>query len=528
MAALRKRKLRVEKPFAVMMPDLETARRFCAVSDVEAELLTSKERPIVVLQRLPRTEIVPEIAPGQNTLGVMLPYTPLHYLLLEEEQGFPPALVMTSGNLSEEPIATHNQEARQRLAPLADAFLMHNRDIHTRCDDSVMRTLTRRGESQLVPLRRSRGYAPYPVHLPWETTPILAAGGELKNTFCLTRENYAFLSHHIGDLENYETLQAFRDGIAHIEQLFRIQPELLAYDLHPDYLATRYARQRGQEEGLQTIGVQHHHAHIAAGMAEHGLPPNQPVIGAAFDGTGYGPDGAIWGGELLICDYTKYERPLHLSYIPLPGGDKAVRQPARQALAWLDALGIEWRMDLPPVAFLSEQQRALLRQQIKTGVNAPLTSSMGRLFDAVAALIGVRQQVNYEAQAAIELEALVDPDCREHYPFQIDQDTIDPAPVFRAVVDDLHKRVPAPTMAARFHNAVAQMVLEGSLLLRQQYHISQVVLSGGVWQNMVLLKRALELLQKADFFVYTHTKVPANDGGLALGQAVIAHHSLND
>jgi len=523
---LRARKLRVEKPFAVMMPSLETVRKFCQVSKAEAALLTSRERPIVILERLPETAIVPEIAPRQNTLGVMLPYTPLHYLLMEEEEDFPPALVMTSGNLSEEPIATDNQEARQRLSSLADAFLMHNREIQTRCDDSVMRSIGSNGNAQQVPLRRSRGYAPYPVHLPWKLFPILAVGGELKNTFCLTRDRYAFLSHHIGDLENYETLQAFQSGIAHIEQLFRIHPEALAYDLHPDYMATRYAQQRGLNENLPAIGIQHHHGHIAACMAEHSLPEGEPVIGVAFDGTGYGTDGAIWGGEFLISDYKKFERALYLDYIPLPGGDKAVRQPARLALAWLDALGMEWQIDLPSVSFFKEQERDLLKQQIRSKVNAPLTSSMGRLFDAAAALSSVRQEVNYEAQAAIEFEALVDPQCRERYPFEIEEQIINPAGILHAVVEDTLAKLPINLIAAKFHNTIAHMVEEGCIQLRQRSAISQVVLSGGVWQNMVLLEKSRTLLEKVGFEVYTHHKVPANDGGLALGQAIIAYHSI--
>ena len=527
-AELRKRKLRVEKPFAVMMPSLEIVRQFCKVDEAEAELLTSRERPIVILERLPGTNIADEIAPGQHTLGVMLPYTPLHTLLFEQKEDFPPALVMTSGNISEEPIATDNQEARKRLSSLADAFLMHNRDIHTRCDDSVMRTLTFKQVSQRIPLRRSRGYTPYPVHLPWKVFPILAVGGELKNAFCLTRENYAFLSHHIGDLENYETLRAFQDGIAHIEQLFRIQPEAFAYDLHPDYLATRYVRERALKENLPAISTQHHHAHIASCMAENSLTGDRPVIGVSFDGTGFGLDGAIWGGEVLVCDYTKFDRMLHLEYIPLPGGDKAVRQPARQALAWLDALGIDWDVDLAAVAFLKEQERIILRQQLNAKVNAPLTSSMGRLFDAVAALAGVRQEVTYEAQAAIEFESLVDPDCQDEYDFQIETGIISPAPIIHAVVEDLKVQLPINRIAAKFHNTIARMVLESCYLLSKEIENTQVVLSGGVWQNMVLLNRTQQLLENANYEVYTHTKVPANDGGVALGQAVIAYHTINN
>jgi hydrogenase maturation protein HypF len=292
-------------------------------------------------------------------------------------------------------------------------------------------------------------------------------------------------------------------------------------------MATRYTLARGVQEDLQTIGIQHHHAHIAACMAENGLPGDEPVIGVSFDGTGYGEDDAIWGGEILVSDYMKFERALHLRYIPLPGGDKAVRQPARQALAWLDALDIEWADDFPSVAFLSEQERSLLHQQIKTQVNAPLTSSMGRLFDAVAALAGVRQEVNYEAQAAIEFETLVDPDCRESYPFEIKDEVINPGPMIRAIVADLRANTPTNKIAARFHNTIAQVVLESCTRIRQQEGLSQIALSGGVWQNMVLLTRTYSLLEAANFEVYTHTKVPANDGGLALGQAVIAYHTLS-
>jgi hydrogenase maturation protein HypF len=358
---LRKRKLRVDKPFALMMPDLETIEQHCTVSEAEIKLLRSVARPIVLLQRRPNSSIVKEIATGQDTVGVMLPYTPLHYLLLEKNEGFPPALVMTSGNLSEEPIATANEEARQRLASLADVFLMHNRDIHARCDDSVVRVF----EEEIYPIRRSRGYAPFPVKLPWDVPHLLATGSELKNTFCITNKNYAFLSHHIGDMENYETLQSFEQGVEHFERLFRVKPEAIAYDLHPNYLATKYALQRAERENLPAIGVQHHHAHIAACMAEHGLDGDSPVIGLAFDGTGYGEDGAIWGGEFLVADYESYQRPFHLEYFPLPGGDAAIKKPARTALALLWSLGLEWDEHLAPVNEFAGQERTLLRVQLE-------------------------------------------------------------------------------------------------------------------------------------------------------------------
>ena len=426
---LRTRKLRVDKPFALMMPDIETVERHCFVTNTERALLLSASRPIVLLNRRPDSPIARDCAPGQDTLGVMLPYTPLHYLILDrgpltedsvdEVIHRPPAtvLVMTSGNISEEPIATDNDEARERLASLADAFLMHDRDIHVRCDDSVVRVL----EEQVYPIRRSRGYSPFPVKLPFEAPPLLAVGPELKNTFCITNHGYAFLSHHIGDMENYETLQSFEQGIGHFQKLFRVKPEAIVYDLHPDYLSTRYALQRAGEENLPTIGVQHHHAHIAACMADHGLDGSHPVIGLAFDGTGYGDDGAIWGGEVLVADYNSYQRVSHLDYFPLPGGDAAIKKPARTALALLWALGLDWDPALAPVAGFCAEDRTTLRTQLERKINTPMTSSVGRLFDAAAALAGVRQSVNYEAQAAIEFEALADENESGMYLFQQEQ-----------------------------------------------------------------------------------------------------------
>jgi hydrogenase maturation protein HypF len=530
---LRNRKLRVDKPFAIMMPDLETVKQHCVVSDEEASLLESRERPIVLLERLPSSPIAEEVAPGQHTLGVMLPYTPLHYLLMEGADGFTQALVMTSGNLSEEPIATDNDEARVLLVGLADAFMMHEREIHTRCDDSVVRVIPGEGKAMraaevpgIYPLRRSRGYAPYPVKLQGNIPPLLATGAELKNTFCITRDNYAFLSHHIGDMENYETLRAFEDGVRHFEQLFRIQPEAIAYDLHPDYLATRYALARTEQEGLPAIGVQHHHAHAAACMADNGLAGDEPIIGVIFDGTGYGEDGAIWGGEFLIADYQGYERPYHLAYVPLPGGDKAIKEPARVALAWLNQAGLEWEEDLPPVKALSAEELKVLKQQIEAGVNTPPTSSMGRLFDGVAALAGVRQRVNYEAQAAIEFETMADPNEKGVYPYEIGEDILDPTPIIGVVVKDIREGTVASIISARFHNTIAVMVKQTCKKLRQQTKINTIALSGGVWQNMVLLQKTLKALRTEQFEVLIHSKVPANDGGLALGQAAIAGYRV--
>ncbi len=523
---LRRRKLRVDKPFAVMMPDIETVRRHCATSAAEEELLLSRARPIVLLRRRPKSTIARETAPGQNLIGVMLPYTPLHYLLLEPENDFPEALVMTSANLSEEPIAYTNDEARERLAALADALLLHNRDIHTRCDDSVMRVIAGADDREMVmPIRRSRGYAPFPVRLPRPSRPLLATGGELKNTFCLVRDDYAFLSHHIGDMANYETLRSFEEGTAHMERLFRVAPELIACDMHPDYMATRYAHERAQREGLPLVAVQHHHAHIAAGMAEHGLPMDRRVIGVAFDGTGYGEDGAIWGGEFLLAGYSDYERAAHLRYVPLPGGDRAVREPWRMALAHLHAAELPWDDDLAPVSFgrtRGPEALAALLNQIERGLNAPPTSSMGRLFDAAAALAGVRQTVNYEAQAAVEFEALADSDETGAYPLDYANGLIDPRPAWAALLRDRRDGVDIGRISARFHNGVAQMTRDVCRHLRDAHAVNEVVLSGGVWQNATLLRRTLQLLQNDGFTVYTHHLVPANDGGLALGQAMVA------
>ena len=532
---LRNRKLRVDKPFAIMMPDIESIENHCLVSGSERELLLSPARPIVLLKRKAESNIVREVAPNQDWIGVMLPYTPLHYLLFADKDPQFTALVMTSGNFSEEPIATGNDETRERLSRLADAFLMHNRAIHIRCDDSVVRIfddgpLTIDYEqSSLVhrplaiyPIRRSRGYSPFPVKLPMDAPQILAAGSELKNTFCITNRNYAFLSHHIGDMENYETLRSFEQGVEHFEKLFRVTPQAIAYDLHPNYLATRYALERAEREGIPAIGLQHHHAHIAACMAEHGLDGAQPVIGVAFDGTGYGEDAAIWGGEVLIADYKSYQRRFHLEYFPLPGGDAAIKKPARTALALLWSLGLDWDPDLSPVAGFSAEDQDTLRAQLEKKINSPRTSSMGRLFDAAAALAGVRQTVNYEGQAAIEFEALADPAEGGTYRFGLEQDQVRVRTAVEALIHDLSEGVSVSKISARFHNGLAASVLEICSRIRSETGIGEVALSGGVWQNITLLGRTLSLLKRDGFRVYLHREVPTNDGGLSLGQAVIA------
>ncbi len=523
---LRSRKHRWDKPFALMAADLAAVEALCDVSDSERALLTDRRRPIMLLRNKLSSPskkgaggegVALDVAPQQNTLGVMLPYTPQHHLLFANADYR--WLVMTSGNVSDEPIAYRDYDAFERLAPLADAFLVHDRDIHMRCDDSVMRVV--RGIE--VPLRRSRGYAPQPLPMSFEfTQPILAVGAHLKNTFCLGKGHYAFLSHHIGDLDNLETWQSFREGIEHFKRLFDIEPDVIAHDLHPDYLSTQWAISHHAKRSKIIIPVQHHHAHIASVLAEHGL--TGPVIGAAFDGTGYGTDETIWGGEFLVADLADFERVAHLAYVPLPGGEQAIHQPWRVAAAWLQKLyGDEW-LDWP-LDFsrkVDRQTWAVLRQMMGRGVNCPLTSSMGRLFDAVAALLGLRNEVRYEGQAAVELEAIADETVREGYEFDLHGPVADPTPVFNDLLSDLRSGRPTPVISARFHNAVAALVTTVCLRMRAERGLNTVALSGGVFQNAFLLARTLDLLSALEFETYINQRVPPNDGGIALGQAAVA------
>jgi len=524
-ATLRERKRRVDKPFAVMSLDVKTVRRYCEVSEGEAQLLEVPARPIVLLRRRPDSPIAREVAPGNNYTGVMLPYTPLHYLLLEgtgrNGAELPLALVMTSGNLSEEPIATGNEEALERLGHLADYFLLHNRDIYVRCDDSVTRLF--RGREAIM--RRSRGYAPFPVRLNLELEEVLACGAELKNTFCLTKGTYAFLSQHIGDMENYETYESYRSAVEHFRRLFRVEPRAVAHDLHPNYLATRYALELAEAEGLRKVGIQHHHAHVVSCMAENGV--SDKVIGVAFDGTGYGSDGHIWGGEFLLADYRRFRRLAHFKYVPLPGGEAAIRRPYRMAVSHLLSAFGEEALDLP-LELWSEvhpAELALIRRMMAARVNSPLTSSCGRLFDAVSALLGVRGVVNYEGQAAIELEMLAAEGVDEAYDWDRSSAypmIIDPAPLLRGVVSDLMRGVDAGVISAKFHNTIAVIIAAVSEAARQRTGVGKVALSGGVFQNVYLLGRTLDELERRGFETLIHHQVPANDGGIALGQAVIA------
>jgi len=512
-ARLRERKGRRDKPFALMARDLDTISRYADVEVEQRALLLSRQRPIVLVGKSTSSGLATSVAPGNPLIGFMLPYAPLHHLLLGDRP-----LVMTSGNLSEEPIVWRNEDARLRLSEIADAFVFHNRNIQVPCDDSVMGVASGRE----LPIRRSRGYSPMPVKLAVERPATLAVGAELKACFCLTRGRYAYMSQHIGDMENLETLDAFEQALEHFQTLFRIRPERVVCDAHPGYLSARWARDYAQKKGLPLVAVQHHHAHAVALMAEHGLAEDAAILAFAFDGTGYGTDGAIWGGEALKVGYDVFERVAHLKYVPLPGGDSAIRHPARVALAHLWAAGIEWSADLPCVRACAPVELRVLRRQLETGSHSVPSSSMGRLFDAVAALMGLRDKVTYEGQAAIELEALCSQDGVESgYPVIFERTEFDVAPMWLALLADWRAGVQPADMAARFHLTVAEIILHHSRRAREEFGLETIGLTGGVFQNVYLLRLASQALTGAGFHVLTHRLVPPNDGGIALGQAAI-------
>ena len=525
-SVLRKRKDRGDKPFAIMVADQESAADVAVLTDADRRLLADPRRPVVLLpRRLDRpSTLAADVAPDSPDLGIMLPYTPVHWLLfgISGDAPGPRVLVMTSGNLSGEPIVTDDTEAANRLAPLADAWLTHDRRIHVPCDDSVLRIV----DHDQLPVRRSRGYAPLPVALPMKVLPALAVGSDLKNTFCVGDGGYAWLSGHVGDMDDLATLQAFDIARDHLEKVTGVRPEIVIADRHPGYRSTTWARAHAGER--QLIMVQHHHAHLASVMAENGHLPDEPVIGFAFDGTGYGDDRAVWGGEIMIADYRSYHRAGHLSYTPLPGGDAGVRNPCRMALSHLRAAGVAWDSQLPSVAACSDTERSVLSRQLEIGLNAVPTSSMGRLFDAVSSLAGVCHRIAYEAEAAMRFEGLARAEIGRTaggYEFTIGSDgemiIADPASVIRAAADDVATATPPALIAARFHFAVAEMMIMIAERLRARTGINTVALSGGVFLNVLLTRLAADRLQDRGFHVMRHHLVPPSDAGIALGQLVI-------
>ncbi|MFL5863217.1 MAG: carbamoyltransferase HypF [Solirubrobacteraceae bacterium] len=517
-ATLRARKHREDKPFALMAATVADAGRMVVLADAERALLQAPERPIVLATRRDGAPVAAAVAPNAPELGVMLPYSPLHHLLLADTAT---PLVMTSGNVADEPIAYRDEEARERLAGIADLFLVHDRPIETRTDDSVLRVA---GGRQSTFVRRSRGYVPASLALPGAgaARPLLACGAELKSTFCVAKGRRAWVSHHIGDLENYETLRSFVTGIDHFQRLFAVAPEVVAHDLHPEYLSTKYALDR---DGVEHIGVQHHHAHLAACLAEHDAPG--PAIGAIFDGTGYGTDDTVWGGEFLNGDRRSFDRVGTLRAVPLPGGAAAVRQPWRMACAWLwSALGEAPSLPRSLAGLVEPRAWAQVSRLIGVGAARPLTTSMGRLFDAVAALAGIRAEVTYEGQAAIELEAACDRNERGAYPLPVHETgamtEIDPRPAIAAVAADVDAGVPVGVIAARFHAAVARATVTVCGRLAEQHATDRVVLSGGVFQNRRLLESVWAGLGRDGLRVLVPVRLPLNDGGIAYGQAAVA------
>jgi hydrogenase maturation protein HypF len=518
---LRRRKRRDEKPLALMAASLEAIRAFARICPEDAVLLTCPQRPIVLLPKREPNPLAPSVAPDNRFFGAMLPYTPVHHLLLSAAAQL--TLVMTSGNLSEEPIAIANQEAVTRLGAIADGFLVHDRDIYLRSDDS----LVTRADGQVRFLRRSRGYVPVPVFLRAPVPSVLALGAELKNTVCLTKEDRAFVSQHIGDLENLATYDFFRMTIAHLQRLLDIHPRVIACDRHPDYLSTRYALEQTE---LPVVQVQHHHAHVVSAMAENHLADG-PVIGLAFDGTGYGDDGSVWGGEILVADARGYERVASLAAVPMPGSAAAVREPWRMAVSYLAAALGDTCLErpLPLLRTVEPGRAALVLEMVRKRINAPLTSSLGRLFDAVAGIAGVCPRVAFEGQAAMGLEMLATGAPSTPYAFQwTPQDIyrLDTRPIIRGVVADLEAGIALAAIADRFHATLVAGFAAICLRIRRERGLGRVVFSGGAFQNRLLLTGLGRALRAEGFEVFSHRLVPTNDGGLALGQALVAAASL--
>jgi len=560
---LREKKRRSNKPFAIMCPDIDIVKKICNVSNSSVMLLNNELKPIVLLLKKSEAKashymnpISKYVAPDNNYFGVMLPYTPLHYLLFHHRIDTSPqrldlkssefsvpsvvkdlnfiALVMTSGNLSEEPIVINNDEAIEKLSDIADFFLFHNRDIYMRVDDSIVREYipplappSEGGDKrEVIVIRRSRGYVPYPIELGIDMPEILGCGGELKNTFTLTKGHYAIMSQHLGDLENYEAIEFFKETLKNLKNSFRVEPTIIAHDLHPDYWTTKFAKELiTHHSSLITIPVQHHHAHIASCMAENHI--REKVIGIAWDGTGYGTDGAIWGGEFLIADYKEFERAGHFRYVPLPGGDKAIKEPYRIALSHLyDTYGADFlKLDIPFINQNKDKTKNILKM-IDSRINTVETSSAGRLFDAVSSIINVIDAVTFEGEAAIKLEMIADSSVKDSYSYQLSALNLQPIIIdtrtlIRQIVTDLLNGVDRPVISAKFHNTLAEIIAEVCKKIKIDTGIDKVVLSGGCFQNIFLLDRTLDKLGN-EFNTYIHKDVPTNDGGISLGQAVIA------
>lgn len=516
---LRRLKNREAKPFAIMSFNLEKIKQYCKLGKKEEKWLVNRARPIVLLKKKEDSLISSLVGPRNNYLGVMLPYTPLHYLLLKDNFT---ALIMTSGNIAEQPIIGDNQEALEKLDGIADFFLLYNRDIFNRCDDSVVKIVNDGNEF----FRRARGYVPHPIILDYKLKEVLALGGELKNTISFSKENYVFLSQYLGDLKSMETLDFLKESIENLERIFRVNPEIIACDLHPDYLSTQCAEEIGAKKGLKVVRVQHHHAHIVSCMAENNI--KEKVIGVAYDGTGYGDDGKIWGGEFLLSDLKEYIRVGHLKYYPLPGGDKAIAELWRMAYSYLYSIygPRAKKIDIDFNRRMDCDRLSIIEKMIDKNINSPLTSSCGRLFDAVSSLIGIRDKISYEGQAAMEMESLCVSGIKERYKFTIckegEEFIIDPQGIFVDIIKDLKGGVDNKVMATKFHNTVAEFTLNLCDKIRENSGINKIALSGGVFQNKYLTEKVVSLLEDKGFKVYTQRKVPPNDGGISLGQAVVA------
>jgi len=525
---LRKRKYREDKPFAVMFPNVDAIHTHCGLNESEEALLSSVAHPIVLLHKKDGLDLADSIAPDNHFLGAMLPYTPLHHLIF---QYFDRPLIMTSGNVSDEPIAYKNKDAFRRLEKIADYFLINDREIHIRCDDSVYRIWN----NKLYSIRRSRGYAPDKIMVDWKfDSHVLACGPEQKNTFALAKDNAVYLSHHIGEMENFEVLKSLEEGVRHFKHIFDIEPEIVACDLHPDYLSTKYVLDypdiNSNDQNIRKIGVQHHHAHAVSCMVENGI--NQPVLAIVLDGTGYGSDGTIWGGELLLAEFDRFERLGHFQTTRLPGGTAAIKYPWQMSVSYLnEVFGNKLvELNIPFLKNLNVQKLSIILKMLESGLNSPITSSCGRLFDGVAAISGLRPKVNYEGQAAVEFEQCIRDDYEEGYNFSIVNEhsriILKWDKMIRQLVKDVERQIPISVISQKFHNGLSDGLLNWASEAQKQTGIKEIVLSGGVFMNYYLLTRLKNALGKKGFIVYTHSVVPCNDGGISLGQAVIAGAQL--